>query len=56
MKTEKKEFTKNKNGIKENLKQKICPLTFCTNLHILFTVISVFILMNQINSSQSVIL
>ena len=31
----KSEFTISRNGIKENVKQKIFPTTFCTNRHIL---------------------
>ena len=34
----KKKFTKSKNEIKENLKQKICPLTFCTPSSITLTI------------------
>ena len=35
----KKEFTKSKNEIKENLLQKICPPTFCTNSYIPLTIV-----------------
>ena len=31
----------------ENLKSKICPITFCINLHIPLTIICVFVLMKK---------
>ena len=50
------EFTKNKNEIKENLKQKIGPLIFCTNLYIPLNLKYVFILQRKIKSSLSAVL
>ena len=49
-KMEKREFTKSKNRITENLKWKICLLTFYTNSHIVLMIIYVFILMKKINN------
>ena len=41
--------------IKKNWKRMICTCTFCTNLDIPFTIISVFFLMKCINSGLSAV-